>query len=113
MEPQETHETSLATMRRVPRYGVFMGLGAIVGIIAALVLTFTGSFEPTPGGAVTYSAGQVFGFTLLYVVPIGIGLGAVVAMLLERATRRRDHVVRVDRERIITVDEHPDSPSAS
>jgi len=112
MEPQESHETSLATVRRVPRYGVFMALGAVVGVIAALVLTFTGSFEPTPGGEVTYSAGQVFGFTLLYLVPIGIALGAVVAMLIERVVRRRDRVVRVDHERIISVDEHPDAAAS-
>lgn len=108
MESQESPETSLATVRRVPRYGVFMVLGAAAGVVAALVLTFTGTFEPTAGGAVTYSAGQVFGFTVLYLAPIGIGLGAVVAMLIERITRRHDRVVRVDHERIIAVDEHPD-----
>lgn len=112
MESPQTPENTLATVRRVPRYGVFMGLGAVVGIIVALILTFAGSFEPTPGGEVTYSAGQVFGFTLLYLVPIGIALGAVVAMLLERMTRRHDRVVRVNHERIITVDEHDAEPEA-
>lgn len=110
MEDPQNPENSLATVRRVPRYGVFMGLGAVVGIIAALILTFTGSFAPTPGGEVTYSAGQVFGFTVLYLAPIGVALGAVVAMLIERVTRRHDRVVRVNHERIITVDEHDAEP---
>ena len=91
-------------MRRVPRYGVFMGLGAVLGIIAAGILTLTGSYEPSQALDVVYPPGQVFGFALLWTVPIGLGVGGLVAILLERLARRHDRVVRVDRETIIESD---------
>lgn len=108
MHAEPTHETSFATVRRVPRYGVFMALGALLGIVVALILTFTGSFEESDTGVI-YSTSQVLGFTLLLTIPIGVALGGVAAMLLERLTRRHDRVVAVDRETIIAVDEHPEA----
>ncbi len=110
MEPEKTRETTTATVRRVPRYSVFMGLGAILGALVALVLTLLGEGGRSATG-VAYSTGQVLGFALLYLVPIGIAVGALVAILLERFARRHDRVVRVDRERITVVDEHPDAGS--
>jgi phosphotransferase system glucose/maltose/N-acetylglucosamine-specific IIC component len=109
MTTNPTPESELATARRVPRYGVFMALGALLGAIGAFVLTMVGYAGPTVTG-VTYSFGQVLGFAMLYLVPIGIAFGAVVAMLLERIARRKDRVVHVQHERIQVVSEHPDAP---
>lgn len=109
MDAAQNPETGLARVRRVPRYGVFMALGAGLGAVVALILTFTGDGGPTSSG-VTYSTGQVLGFAMLYLIPIGIALGAVVAIVLERLTRKNDRLVRVDHERIIVAD---DAASAS
>lgn len=108
MEPEETPGTGLATVRRVPRYGVFMGLGAALAAVVAAILAFTGDGGPSIIG-VEYSTSQVLGFALLYLVPIGVALGAGVAILLERLTRRSDRIVRVERERIRVAPEHPDA----
>lgn len=104
MAPTDSHQTVEATVRHVPRYGVFMGIGVVVGIIAAVILTWTGSFEESQALDVVYPAGQVFGFLLLWTVPAGIALGGIVGLILERVARRHDRVVRVDRETIIEVD---------
>lgn len=101
MAPTDSHQTVEATVRRVPRYGVLMGIGVVVGIIAAGILTWTGSFDESQTLDVVYPAGQVFGFLLLWTVPIGIALGGVVGLILERIARRHDRVVRVDRETVI------------
>lgn len=93
----ENHETLEATVRRVPRYGVFMVLGAVLGVLVAGILAMTGNHEESVAG-VAYTPGQVFGFLLLYAVPIGVAAGALFAMLLERLQRRHDRVVQVDRE---------------
>ncbi len=120
MEAEQSHETSLATVRRVPRYGVFMGLGAVLGIVVAFVLTVAGAGGlsavmngemPVTDSGVQYGFGQVLGFTLLYLVPIGIAVGALAAVLIERLTRRHDRVVQVSHETIIAVDEHPGTES--
>lgn len=113
MSSSETPQTVEATVRHVPRYGVFMGIGVVLGVIAAGILTFTGSFEESQALDVVYPPGQVFGFLLLWTVPIGIALGGVVALVLERTGRRHDRVVRVDRETIIEIhDEAPEAQAA-
>ncbi|MDQ0726992.1 potassium transporter Trk [Microbacterium sp. W4I20] len=104
MAPTDSHQTVEATVRHVPRYGVFIGIGVVVGIIAAVILTWTGSFEESQALDVVYPAGQVFGFLLLWTVPAGIALGGIAGLILERVARRHDRVVRVDRETIIEVD---------
>ncbi|MEV4669666.1 potassium transporter Trk [Microbacterium sp. LWO12-1.2] len=104
MSSTDSHQTVEATVRHVPRYGVLMGIGVVVGIIAAGILTWIGSFEESQALDVVYPPGQVFGFLLLWTVPIGIALGGVAGLILERVARRHDRVVRVERETIIEAD---------
>jgi len=104
MSSPESSQSVEATVRRVPRYGVFMAIGVVLGIIAAGILTMVGTYEPSTTLDVVYPPGQVFGFALLWTVPIGIGLGGLVAIILERIARRHDRVVRVDRETVIEAD---------
>jgi NhaP-type Na+/H+ or K+/H+ antiporter len=104
MASTDSHQTVEATVRRVPRYGVLMGIGVVVGIIAAGILTWIGSFEASEALDVVYPPGQVFGFLLLWTVPIGIALGGVAGLIMERVARRHDRVVQVDRETVVDED---------
>ncbi|MFJ4172951.1 potassium transporter Trk [Microbacterium sp. NPDC089696] len=104
MSSHDSSQTVEATVRRVPRYGVFMGIGVVLGIIVAGILTLVGSYEPSDAVNVVYPPGQVFGFLLLWTVPIGLALGGVVALIIERLARRHDRVVRVEHETIIESD---------
>lgn len=113
MSSSETPQTVEATVRHVPRYGVFMGIGVVLGVIAAGVLTFTGSFEESQALDVVYPPEQVFGFLLLWTVPIGIALGGVVALILERTGRRHDRIVRVDRETVIEAPDEVETGESS
>ncbi|WP_201799343.1 DUF2273 domain-containing protein [Subtercola vilae] len=79
------------TIRRSPRYFRFAVLGAIVGVIVAFVLTF--SF-PEPQG---FNAAQIFGFLALLFIIGGMLLGAVVALLIDRSTRRHARTVSIER----------------
>ena len=100
-EPRTVRDESVeARVRRAPRWGVFFGAGAVLGLIVAVILTFTGSFEPSEALGVTYPAGQVFGFLLLWTAPAGIALGGLVALVLERMARRTERTVRVERETV-------------
>jgi|SRR5690606_7511051 len=104
MSRSTTNQTVEATVRPVPRYGVFMGIGVVLGVIAAGILTAMGSFEKSAVLDVVYPPGQVFGFALLWTVPIGLALGGVVALILDRLARKRARVVRVEHERVVETD---------
>jgi len=106
MTDSAEHRIETAQVRRSPRYTVFLVAGAALGIIASLVLTFAfdgGEKSATTG--VTYSTTQVFGFLCLFTIPIGVAVGGVVALILDRVLARRAHEVRVDREVITIADD--------
>lgn len=99
--PEQTTRTDIteATVRRVPKYGVFLVLGGAVGVLAAAVLTFTfdGVADASEIG-VTYSRGQVFGFLTLYCIAGGVALAAIVALILDKVVGRKRHTVTVEHE---------------
>ncbi|WP_299040123.1 hypothetical protein [uncultured Pseudokineococcus sp.] len=70
--------------RRAPRYRLLIGLGVVVGALAALVLTFVAT--PTE----TYGRAAIFGYLLAGLGIVGGLLGGLVGVGLERAVRRRD-----------------------
>lgn len=88
-------ETLLAettvTVHRAPRYRNFMLLGAIVGVLLALILTI--SFPEND----EYDRVQIFGFLLLGGLAVGTTLGAVVALVIDRVIGRSRVSVVADR----------------
>ena len=106
-EPVETDVTDdVVTVRRAPRYGRFITLGALVGAVVALILTFAFSGQPADAElALGFDKGQVFGFLLLLCATIGAAIGALVALLIDRASARRAKSVLVVHESTHRVDE--------
>ncbi len=86
------------SVRRAPKISVFLILGAALGVLVAMILTFSfnGTADPSPNTGVEYSQGQVFGFLVLVCAPIGLALGGVVALIFDRRSRRHTHEVAVD-----------------
>ncbi|GAA3659793.1 potassium transporter Trk [Microbacterium marinilacus] len=99
-KPAEELVAEQAAVRRSPRYGVFAGLGAALGVIVAMILAtaFDGSGNPSPFTEVVYSPSQAFGFILLWCVPAGILLAMIVALVLEWTIGRRTRRVSVVHE---------------
>jgi uncharacterized membrane protein len=90
-EERATVTEDAVRVQRSPRYFRFMLTGAILFAIIALILTF--SFPENP----TYDRAAVFGFLLAVCVTIGVALGAVAALLADRAVTRRARTVQADR----------------
>ncbi|WP_336644956.1 potassium transporter Trk [Microbacterium sp. USHLN186] len=105
MSSSTSHSTVEATVRPVPRYGVFMVAGAVLGILVAGILTLFGSYEPSTALGVVYPPGQVFGFALLWTAPVGVALGGLLALVLDRVARKHTRMVRVERERVVQDDD--------
>ncbi|MFC8681905.1 potassium transporter Trk [Microbacterium ureisolvens] len=89
-------------VRRAPKISVFLILGAALGVLVAMILTFAfnGTAEVSPNTGVVYSQGQVFGFLTLICAPIGLALGGIVALVLDRRSRRHTREVAVDHESV-------------
>lgn len=71
------------TIRRAPKFVPFMGIGAIIAAIAAAVTTYTGPPDPD------YSQMTVLGFMTVFMLPFGLLLGALVALLLDWISVKR------------------------
>ena len=89
-------------VRRAPKISVFLVLGGVVGIIAAFILTFAfqGTEEASPYTTIVYSQGQVFGFLALVCIAVGVLLAGLLALILDRRSRRRTRDVTVDHESV-------------
>ncbi len=64
-----------------PRYGVFIGAGVVLGVVAAAVATFYASTTNDD-----YSLRAIFGYTALLLGLVGGLLGGALAVLLDRRT---------------------------
>ena len=82
-ESDDQFTESEVSIRRAPRLARFLILGAGLGAVVAFVLT---AIAP-PEKDVAF--GTVFGFLLVVALPVGLALGAVVAVLLDRRSLRR------------------------
>jgi hypothetical protein len=85
---------SEVSIRRAPRVGVFLVLGALLGLIATLILTSL--FEPDPSVGFLAS----FAYFCLFGIPAGLLLGAVVAIVLDVVSTRRTRTVTVARDEV-------------
>lgn len=86
---------SEVSIRRAPRIGVFLVLGALLGALTTLILTSL--FEPDPN--VGFAASYLY--FCLYGVPAGVVLGAAVALVLDAISKRRAGTVTVARDEIV------------
>ncbi|WP_141881429.1 hypothetical protein [Homoserinimonas aerilata] len=115
VEPRVVREQERVSIRRAPKLPVFLVLGAGLGAIVAFVLTAVGDLDRRVG------FGATFGYLALYGIPAGIVLGAIVALVLDRRSRRRAAEVTVEHESMQEPDEQqepdtqqePDKPGES
>lgn len=81
-EPASPQRRALV-VRRAPKFVPFLIAGAILGLVVAGVLTLISpsieAFEPS----------SIFGFFAVLLILPGAGLGAVVALILDRVSFRR------------------------
>jgi hypothetical protein len=73
-DPPPDRPLRRARVHRVPRYGIFTATGAVVGVLAAVVLTSLG----TPGG---YGYAAVLGYLAVALGLFGALLGALAGVL--------------------------------
>jgi hypothetical protein len=89
-------------LRRSPKYSVFLVAGAGLGVLAAMILTFAfnGTGDTSPNTGLVYTSSQVFGFLALICITVGVVLGGLTALVLDRMLAKRTRDVVVDRESV-------------
>lgn len=92
----EEREQTLVEVRRTPKYWNFMLLFAVLCAVAITIVTFA---LPYDAQTATYSRGTVYGFALLISVAFGLALGAVIALIAERVSRRSIRLVQAEHVR--------------
>ena len=104
--PAQTTVETEVTVRRIPRYSRFLIIGAGLGAVATFILTASFPSDPKVG------FGALFGYFLLFGVPAGAVIGAVVAILLDIGLTRRARTGLAERT---TVDPLPneDEPAVA
>jgi hypothetical protein len=83
---------SEVTIRRAPKVGVFLVLGAVLGAIVTLILTSLFQSDPSVGFLASYAYFCLFG------IPAGLLLGGIVAIVLDVVSTRRARTVTVARD---------------
>lgn len=85
-------------IRRAPRIGMFLLAGAVLGAVVTLALTlafWTGA-DAGPGlGEVGF--GARLAYFLVFGIPAGLVVGALVALVLDRMSSRSSRMVSVER----------------
>jgi hypothetical protein len=104
----EIEHTETARVRRAPKVVVFLVLGAAVGVFVAMLLTFGfSSVNASAVTGVTYSTSNIFGFLAIICGALGLLLGGLVALILDRRSSRRARDVTIVREEYLGEDDAP------
>jgi hypothetical protein len=101
-EPTQSVVETEVTVRRIPRYSRFLIIGAGLGAVATFILTASFPSDPAVG------FGALFGYFLIFGVPTGVVIGALVAIVLDASFKRRARSALAERT---TVDPLPDEPA--
>ncbi|NUP74508.1 MAG: hypothetical protein HOQ07_07650 [Sinomonas sp.] len=81
--PSDPRPTREITVRRAPRYVPFLVGGGLLGVLAAAIVGYTGT---VPDG---YTRESVFGYFLVIFAAVGVLVGGVVVLVLDRISVAR------------------------
>ncbi len=94
----ERPEKAEVRIRRAPKLGVFVLIGAVAGALVTLVLTSLFPADPNVGFAAS------FGYFLLFGAPAGAALGALAGIVIDRVSLARARTVTVEHEVVADAD---------
>lgn len=103
----EQIEREEVVVRRAPKFGAFMFAGAAIAVIGTLVATSLFPVDPAVG------FGALFGYFCVYTIPAGVLVGALVALGLDRRSRRRAATATAERSAVEAEASGPEPESES
>jgi len=86
------------TVRTAPKIWAFLVAGFVLGAVIAFVFTWVTHamlVQESTDGQVEFSFASAFGFFLIIFGLVGMGLGALVFLLVDRLGRRRERTAQL------------------
>ncbi|WP_051222480.1 hypothetical protein [Agrococcus lahaulensis] len=105
-DPAGTTEQFDVTVRRSPKYGAFAALGALVGAVAAWLISSSMPQAVNENG-VPLDTTPVIGLMIVAGFVVGGGLGALVAVIVDRALSKRTTATVAERTEVRRPDALP------
>ncbi len=100
MNERETVEgTDEVRVRRAPKIPTFLIIGGALGAIATLIIASLYPTDPNVG------FGVLVGYLMIFGVPAGVLIGALVALFIDRVSTRRARVIAAERSHADAVPE--------
>lgn len=94
--PAQSHEEHRVTVRRSPKYGVFTAIGALIGIVVAWIVSSNDGPTFDESGRQVDTT-PVIGLMLVVGFVVGGVLGAIVAIIIDRALSKGTRTVVAER----------------
>lgn len=79
------------TVRRAPKFGAFMIVGGVLGVLVTLVVTSLFPVDEKVGFLALFAYFALFGLV------IGVVVGGIIALILDRVGRRRARSAQAER----------------
>ncbi|KTR05335.1 hypothetical protein [Curtobacterium luteum] len=95
--PNAVSTSDEVTIRRAPKFGVFIIGGAVLGFLVTLVVVSATMNLDRGDQQETASFGSLVGYFSLWGVTLGAFVGAVVAVVLDRVFARRASALTAER----------------
>ena len=97
------------TVRRAPKFGAFIVVGAGIALIATLIVTALFPSDPNVGFP------ALVAYFSLFAVPAGAAIGALIALLIDRRSSRRAKTIAAEEETVVAPrqPELPEAPEAT
>ncbi|WIE76185.1 hypothetical protein [Curtobacterium sp. MCSS17_007] len=105
--PSAVSSPDEVTIRRAPKFGVFIVGGAVLGFLATLVVV-TATMDIDRGDQQDASFGTLVGYFSLWGVTLGALVGAIAAVVLDRVLARRAASLTAERVEVEPAEETVD-----
>jgi hypothetical protein len=99
-------EKTEVRIRRAPKLSVFLVIGGLIGGLVTLIATSQFPVDEQIGFAATV------GYFLLFGIPAGVALGAMVGLIIDRVSIARARTVTVEHEVVGELPAEAEQPAA-